>query len=142
MLHKYLGSAIDDLHALLAITAQDIEDIQEAKHDDIFSRTKTKDDLINSFENKKNLIDSEILKLTQIYPQTPLPELLDERASELLGELRAALENLKEQNRRYARIALAVSEFYNSLLERFLPSQPHDYSGKKLVASSLLTIEV
>lgn len=142
MLHHYLQSAITDLQALLAATQQDIEDIQEARHEVVFSRTKAKDELVSSFENKKHLIDSEIVKLTQEFPATPLPELLDESVTELLGQLRESLEGLKEENRRYARMVLAVSEFYNSLLERLLPSQPQDYSGKKRHAhSSFLTLE-
>ena len=142
MLHHYLESAITDLEALLAVTQQDIEDIQEARHEVIFSRTKAKDELVSSFETKKNLIDSEILKFTKESPTVPLPELLDENATELLGQLRESLEKLKDENRRYARMVLAVSEFYNSLLERLLPSQPQDYSGKKQHAhSSFLTLE-
>lgn len=141
MLHHYLQSAINDLRSLLAITRQDIEDIKEAKHQIIFSRTKTKDDLIASFENKKSLIDHEILKLTKERPETSLGDLLDQEATVLLGELRESLEDLKEENRRYARMVLAVSEFYNSLLERLLPSQTQDYSGKKHAPSSFLTLE-
>lgn len=141
MLHHYLQSAVADLRALLAITQQDIEDIQLAKHPAIFSRTKTKDDLIASFENKKRLIDNEMLKLTQQKPEVALGDLLDEEASFQLGEMREALENLKEENRRYARMVLAVSEFYNSLLERIIPPQTQDYSGKKHATSSFLTVE-
>lgn len=57
MLTHYLHNAIKDIEHLIEQTHKDIEDIKVANHSDIFERTRIKNDLIHSFENKKSLLD-------------------------------------------------------------------------------------
>lgn len=140
MLCYYLEGAIKSLQTLIETTAQDIEDIKEAKHEAIFGRIKEKEQLISTFEEKKSEIDSEISKLSKENPDKNLEELLDERQKELLGTMRISLNELKEKNKHYARMVLAVSEFYNSLLERIVPSENSGYSNQKR-ASSFLQVQ-
>ena len=127
MLHYYLEQGIADLRTLLEFTNQDIIDIRDANHDAVFSRAKTKDDLISSFENKKAIIDNEISKL--------IDKNQDKTLEELLGEL-------KNRNKHFARLVLAVSEFYNSLLERIIPNEHNNgYDKQKRRSSSFLKVK-
>lgn len=140
MLQNQLESALDDLERLLQLTNEDIEDIKEAKHEDIFLRIKPKEQLISSFEEKKRDIDYEITKLSKESSNQPLETLLNETEQNLLEGFKDLLITLKERNRHYARMVLAVSEFYNSLLEKFIPTETHGYTNQKR-ASSFLQIK-
>lgn len=53
MLMHYLNNAIKDIDNLIQLTKKDIEDIKIAQHSNVFERAKIKNDLIQSFENKK-----------------------------------------------------------------------------------------
>lgn len=142
MLQHYLQNAVKDLQSLIEITQSDIDDIKQAKHDVLFSRVKTKEELISSFENKKALIDNEIAKLARENSGKSLEELLPEPVRNLLDDMKSSLSELKKLNKHYARMVLAVSEFYNSLLERLVPTESNGYEGKKRAASSFLKVNV
>ncbi|MDH5464658.1 MAG: hypothetical protein OEW60_03455 [Thiovulaceae bacterium] len=127
MLSHYLTKALEDLGQLINLTHDDIADIKLAHHEKIFERAKIKEELITSFQNKKVLIDSEIAKQMESNPSVDLEELLNEETQEFLGTLKTELSSLKELNKRYAKLVLSVSEFYNSLLERMVPVEMHGY---------------
>jgi len=142
MLHYYLESAISDLRSLLEVTNQDIADIKEASHEKVFSRAKIKEELISSFENKKAIIDNEISKLIDKNQNRSLEELLGDKEQLLLEDLKGLLSELKERNKHFARLVLAVSEFYNSLLERIVPTDQHlGYDKQKRRSSSFLQVK-
>jgi DNA repair exonuclease SbcCD ATPase subunit len=122
MLNHYLKSAVDDIKNLIVITLNDIDDIKEAKHEILFERNKTKEDILIAFENKKAMIDNEIIKLSEANGDKELEDILSEETKELLDELKNKLEELKDVNKRYARMVLSVGEFYNSMLEQVVPS--------------------
>ena len=127
MLSHYLTKALEDLGQLIKLTHDDIEDIKLAHHEKIFERAKIKEELITSFQNKKVLIDSEIAKQMESHPSEDLENLLNEETQAYLGTLKTELASLKDLNKRYAKLVLSVSEFYNSLLERMVPVEMHGY---------------
>lgn len=141
MLHNYLKGAVFDLDSLIELTQADINDIKIANHENIFQRNFKKQELIKSFENKKNLIDQEIIRLKNKFPDKSLSELMDEQSSELLGEMKKNLQDLKELNASYARIVFAVSEFYSSLIQKIIPHEICDYKGNRTPESSFLKIQ-
>lgn len=140
MLGTYLDNALKDLEQLIQLTLDDIEDIKLAHHDAIFSRAAIKEELITSFQNKKTLIDNEIAKLMQTYPNEELEHLLEKEQMQHLSELKTKLLTLKEENKRYARLVLSVSEFFNSLLERMVPVEMHGYQKVTPKHRSLLEV--
>lgn len=142
MLHNYLKGALSDLYSLIELTKADIEDIKIANNNSIFERNIQKQDLIKSFESKKSLIDQEMMSLKNQFPQKELAELIDDEASELLGEMKENLQNLKELNAKYARIVFAVSEFYSSLIQKIIPHEACDYKGNQKPRSGFLTLQV
>lgn len=140
MLSHYLNKALEDLDQLISITHTDIEDIKLAKHEVIFERSKIKEELISSFQNKKAMIDNEISKLMQSYPDRGIEHLLANEDQEKLQSLKSQLLELKALNKRYAKLVLTVSEFYNSLLETMVPTEMNGYEKVAQKHRSLLEI--
>ena len=134
MLDHYLQIAVKALDDLIEATKSDIDDIKQAHHAKIFERAKVKEQLVKSFENHKSLIDNEIAKLASENPEAELASLLGEAEREKLGELREKLEELKAHNTHFAKMVIGVSEFYNSLLNKIMPTENVGYGkpgGKK-----------
>ena len=127
MLLHHLKSAIGDLKDLISITQTDIEDIKEAKQTPQFDRLPLKDEKIKSFESKKAMIDHEISKLMSLNPQKDLTTLLDGEQHNALDQMRNELSNLRVINQQYAKMVLTVSSFYNTLLERIVPTEMNGY---------------
>lgn len=140
LLHEYLENAISKLHLLITFTQEDIEDIKQAKHDSIFSRNNDKVCIIKEFEIAKNMIDKEMLTLTQNNPHLSLTDILDEKSNLLLSNMRKTLENLKKINTHYARMVFAVSEFYTSITDKLIPREKADYKSR-VEQSQLLKVQ-
>jgi hypothetical protein len=98
MLSHYLKTSIEDIENLIELTNKDILDIKEAKHDDIFKRTKIKNDLVKSFENKKSMLDNELIKLVKSSGNKPLEEILDSSQQDMLEQMKDKLFSLKQKN--------------------------------------------
>jgi len=140
MLSHYLQNALNDLRDLIDLSEKDIVDIKEAKHETQFGRLSLKEEKLLAFEQKKAMIDHEISKLMTSFPKKKLPELLDDEQHRYLEELKSELARLREVNQRYARLVLGVSAFYNTLLERVLPTEMQGY--KKVASKDASFLEV
>ena len=140
MLSHYLDKALTDLDQLIHLTQTDIEDIKLAKHELIFDRSKIKEELISSFQNRKAMIDNEISKLMQSSPDVGIDRLLSAEDQSKLESLKKKLFELKSYNKRYAKLVLTVSEFYNSLLERMVPTEMNGYEKVASKHRSLLEV--
>ena len=142
MLSYHLQSALSDLRDLIKITESDLEDIKVAKNDPQFDRLKLKEEKLKSFESKKAMIDHEISSLMSASPDTSLPELLDEEQHGLLDQLKLELSNLRDVNKRYARLVLTVSNLYNTFLERLVPTEMQGYNKVASKHPSILEVRV
>ncbi|MDE7235148.1 hypothetical protein [Helicobacter japonicus] len=140
MLHTYINGAIADLKALIELTQLDNADIQIANHEAIFERLDQKNTLVKAFEDKKSLIQQEMLILCNKNPHKSLQDLLDEETNNLLDIMRDTLSELKTINSNYARSVFAVSEFYNSLIQRVIPHENDGYDQHRQ-QSHLLKIQ-
>ncbi len=140
MLSYYLTGAVDDLKQLVKMSEQDIEDIKLARNEPQFERRKIKEDTLASFENKKAMIDHEISKLMTQNPDTSLDKLLNEDENASLSNLKSALATLRDVNKKYAKMVLSVSSFYNTLLERIIPTEMNGYSKQASKDASFLEI--
>jgi len=140
MLSHYLKTSIEDIENLIELTKKDILDIKEAKHEDVFKRTKIKNDLIKSFENKKSMLDNELIKLVKNSDNKPLEEILNDSEQNMLEDMKNSLLSLKKKNREYARFVVTVSEFYNSLLDSVFPRDLEGYQKLNHKPASLLKI--
>jgi len=129
MLVQSLRLAIESLQSLIDITKIDIEDIKVAAHDKLFSRVRSKDELIKQFESYKRMIDTQISNMANNNPEADLVEILSSEERELLNQMRDKLNELKDANKHYAKIVVAVSSFYNSMLESFVPKTMQEHGG-------------
>jgi hypothetical protein len=129
MLVEHLKLAISNLDELIGLTKDDINDIKQAKHSFIFDRAKEKSSVIKSFENQKALVDNELRKTVSNGELN-----LSSEEESLIEELKSKLVALKELNKEYAKLVLGVSEFYNSLLEKVVPTEMNGYN--KVVSSN------
>jgi len=142
MLSHHLRSALEDLKDIIKITESDIADIKEAKHDPQFNRLSLKDEKIKSFETKKAMIDHEISSLMSVNPDKDLPELLNDEQHQALDDLKIELSNLREINKKYAKLVLSVSSLYNSFLERLVPTEMQGYQKVASKDPSILQVRV
>ena len=140
MLSHYLKTSIEDIENLIELTKKDITDIKEAKHEAIFRRTSIKNDLIKSFENKKSMLDNELIKLVESSGNKPLEEILDKTQKDMLDTMRDRLVELNQKNKEYARFVISVSEFYNSLLDSIFPREAEGYKNLNHKPASLLKV--
>ncbi|MDD5158396.1 hypothetical protein [Sulfurimonas sp.] len=142
MLSYHLQGALNDLRDLIKITEFDVEDIKKADNTPQFDRLKLKEEKLKSFESKKAMIDHEISSLVVKNPQKNLPELLDEEQHNYLEEMKVELSNLRDVNKKYARLVLAVSNLYNSFLEKIVPTEMQGYTKVASKNSAILQIRV
>ncbi len=142
MLSHHLQGALNNLRDLIKITELDMQDIKEAKHDAQFERLSLKEETIKSFEQKKAMIDHEISSLMTINPDKDLPQLLNEEQHAALDELKNELSNLREVNKRYAKLVLVVSNLYNTFLEKIVPTEMQGYKKVASKDSSILQVRV
>jgi len=140
MLSHYLKNSIEDIENLIELTQKDILDIKEAKHEVVFSRTKIKNDLIKSFENKKSLLDNELIKLVKNSNNKSLEEVLNTEERDMLESMKEKLSLLKLKNKEYARFVVTVSEFYNSLLDSVFPRDMEGYQRINHKPASFLQV--
>ncbi|MCD6433628.1 MAG: hypothetical protein J7L21_06265 [Sulfurimonas sp.] len=142
MLSHHLKNALVDLKDIIEITESDMADIKEADHESQFARLPLKEDKIKSFEQKKAMIDYEISTLMTTSPDKDLPELLNEEQHQLLEELKVELSNLREVNKKYAKLVLSVSNLYNTFLERLVPTEMQGYNRVASKEASILEVRV
>ncbi|WP_367971805.1 hypothetical protein [Helicobacter acinonychis] len=141
VLHSHLENALKQLKELIDLTECDIRDIKLAKHTEIFERNTQKQLVTQAFENEKASIDAQILSLKKQFPNKEMGELLDEKTSDFLNQMRESLLFLKEKNLIYSRMAFAVSEFYSSLIQQIIPHDTCDYKGSRHVGSHFLRVQ-
>ena len=142
MLSHHLQGALRDLRDLVSITESDIADIKEAKNDQQFERLSLKEEKLKGFESKKAMIDHEISKLMTTQPEKDLPELLNQEQHQALDELKIELANLRDVNKKYAKLVLTVSNLYNSFLERLVPTEMQGYNKVASRNAAILEVRV
>ncbi len=140
MLDDYLDKAIGDLDRLIDLTRHDIEDIKRANHPAMFQRIETKESTMQSFETYKSLIDRTIARRAEAHPDSDLEALLSPGSRERLDRMREKLEELHALNRRFARLVIAVGEFYDSLFSQIVPTESDGYHKKSAKAASLIEV--
>ncbi len=140
MLLHYLTSSISDIDNLIELTKKDIYDIKEANHELVFERTKIKNDLIKAFENKKSLLDNELIKLVANSETSELETLLDDEQKDLLNNMKIKLTELKDVNKEYAKFVVIISEFYNTLLDKIFPREMDGYNKTHQKPATILKV--
>ena len=113
MIKKYLNDSIECLAKIIALTKEDIENIKQAKHDEVGPHSELKTKLLTAFETNKKALDAELVKLASKHAEKNIAELLDDEIKDKLSELRTVLLELKDINREYAKSVVVVKEFFD-----------------------------
>ena len=142
MLSFHLESACNDLDEIISITEHDIKDIKEAQHNVQFDRLSAKEERLNSFENRKAMIDHEISKLMTQNPEKGMSDLLSTDEQEKLDLMKTKLETLRVVNKNYAKMVVTVGAFYNTLLEQIVPTEMQGYKKVASNEASILKVRV
>ncbi len=140
MISHYLNKVIDSIDELIKLTEEDIEDIKDAKNEQIYKRTKIKNDVIAAFENQKQLLDQELVGLMNANNGKELFEVLDNNQKQSLEKLKTKLKELQDVNKKYAKFVVVVNEFYSSLFDKIFPTEMDNY--KKVNPKSFSLIEM
>jgi len=137
MIQMYIKNSIKDIEKLTELTLKDIEDIQDAKHDDISKRVKEKNHLAISFETNKSLLNDELSKRAK---ESSLEEILSTKDKSLLEDLKAKLAILKEKNREYAKYVVKLNEFYTSLFDEMFKLDREGYQITNAKPATMFTV--
>lgn len=136
MIKKYLNDSIECLAKIIALTKEDIENIKQAKHDEVAPHSELKTKLLSAFETNKKALDAELVKLAQEHAGENITELLDDEIKDKLAQLRTVLLELKDVNREYAKSVVVVKEFFDSLVGVMLGKPvKNSYTDKALGTS-------
>lgn len=117
MLKTHLQNANECIAALISITKDDIENIKQAKHGAVNDSVAQKNSLIKEFESLKKQIDKELLVLASGKDSQQLSDSLDDETKALLALMKDELARLHSINKEYAKLVIAVKEFFDSLVK-------------------------
>ncbi|TWO19572.1 flagellar protein FlgN [Campylobacter hyointestinalis] len=143
MINRYLDESIALLNELIEITQKDIENIKNADHTQLDEHTRQKATIIKKFENTKNLLDKELIKISSEHNGTDLANILSDEIKDKLGVLRESLVLLQNKNKEYAKFVVAVKEFYDSLVKKmFGKDSDSSYVDKNMSTEQLFKLRI
>jgi hypothetical protein len=116
MLKQTLIQTNNNLDKLIGITLKDIEDIKLANHEPLFQRNEEKERIVKEFASQKTQIDTILLQRSE--SGLTLENMLNEEESNLFEEFKVKLRNFYEIHKRFSKMALLVTNFYNNLSNR------------------------
>ena len=110
MIAAKLDEIIVILDKLIDLTEQDITHIKEAKHDGVAKSVQSKNELIDAFMANKRRFDDELMRLND------LTQILSDEDKAKIGEFKKKLRTLQEKNKDYAKLVLAVKNYFDELI--------------------------
>jgi len=116
MLKQSLTSINKTLENLIEITQNDIQDIKQAKHEMLFERNIIKEELVTQFTTLKSQIDSILVQRNQ--SGIDLNDMFNEEENILLDEFRNKLQEFYTIHKKFAKMALIVTNFYKNLVHK------------------------
>lgn len=138
MLSTHLNKANEILKELIAITQEDIININQAKHDSVQTSVVKKEKLSAEFAKAKSCLDKSLLELSQS-SSLELSELLSDEQKEELDALKSNLTALHDVNKQYAKLVLILKNFYDRMIKAMFKSDVSD-TGK--IQNSLLKLKI
>jgi len=121
MLLQSLQNINKVLDNLINITYQDMEDIKQAHHNNLFQRNENKEKLLSQFISLKAQIDSILVKRSE--SGLDISQIINPEEDKLLGEFKRKLKNFYDIHKKFSKMALLVTNFYNNLLHKATGSE-------------------
>jgi len=132
MLKQTLTSINKVLDNLINITLEDIQDIKKANHEALFERNNEKEQLLSQFTTLKSQIDSILVQRSQ--SGMDINNMLNDEENKLLDEFKMKLQQFHQIHKKFAKMALIVTNFYNNLVHKVNGSEVD--IGYKMTKSS------
>jgi hypothetical protein len=132
MLIQTLKQTINTLDELIKITLEDIENIKQAKHEEVFKNTSKKEELAYKFSTLKTKIDQILVSRNK-----PLEEIFSKEEEELFNTFREKLFEFNNQHKRFSKLALSVANFYNALMNQINNTETINYKNESFKNSKL-----
>jgi len=123
MLINTLNETINTLNQLIKISKEDIENIKQANHNEVFKNTKIKEELAYKFSNLKNEIDNILVSRNK-----SIEEIFTDEEERLFNEFRKKLFEFNKLHKKFSKLALSVANFYNALLKQIKQEENINYS--------------
>ena len=123
MLIEKLNQINNVLIELIKITQEDIINIKEAKHEDVFKNISIKELKAKEFSLLKSEIDMILTNRNRPIENIFSPE--EEKEFERFKEL---LNEFNEKHKFFAKLSFSVANFYNALIEKIKNKKKITYS--------------
>ena len=134
MLSQKINKINAVLDRLIYLTKEDIENIKQANHDEVFKNIEEKENLTYEFASLKSDIDAILVSRNK-----PIEEIFTAEEEKLFDEFREKLNEFNNLHKRFSRLALTVANFYNALYKQF--SQEKEVGYNETFKSSTLTLK-
>ncbi len=132
MLIQKLNQTIAILNELIKITDEDIKNIKQAKHEEVFKNTKLKEELAKNFSVLKSEIDSILVARNR-----PIESIFSPEEEILFNEFKEKLNIFYKKHKLFSRLALSVANFYNTLVNKIKQEEQISYTEKANFNSNL-----
>ena len=120
---------IDDLNRIINVldrfienTKQDLSDIKEAKHNEVFERNELKASLLAEFSELKSRIDQELLRRAQVN-QNDLTNMLNISENDKLDIFKEKLAQFNKLHKEFSKLLLSITNFYTQLYNQVTESE-------------------
>ncbi len=113
MLLEKLNKINNILNSLITLTQEDIKNIKEANHNEVFKNIPIKENLANEFQKLKNEIDSILLSRNK-----PIEEIFSKEEEKEFEKFKDLLEKFYKEHKLFAKLSFSVTNFYNALLSK------------------------
>lgn len=144
MIKNYLDKSNELLDKLIQQTQDDIQHIQQGKHEQVNQSVENKNKLIAEFQKVKKELDDVLIHLSEGGKKN-LAQLLDEEDKARLALFKKKLENLHNINKEYAKLVLVIKNFFDGLLNTMFDNGSgtnNAYGDKKTTPDSLFKMKV
>jgi hypothetical protein len=132
MLIQTLNKTISTLNILIKTTHEDIENIRQAKHNEVFANTEKKEKAAAEFSKLKSEIDKILVSRNK-----PLEEIFTKEEEELFNTFREKLYEFNTIHKHFSKLALSVANFYNTLVNKIKNTEPINYKNESYKNSNL-----
>ena len=127
MLIQKLNQINAILNQLIEITNKDIENIKEAKHEEVFKNISLKEKLSKEFNELKGEIDY-ILSQRNL----PIEQIFSNEEEIEFEKFKILLNEFYKQHKFFSKLSFTVTNFYNVLLEQIKNKKQITYDKKDI----------
>ena len=127
MLLEKLNKINNVLNSLIKITSEDIKNIKDANHEEVFANIPLKENLAKEFEILKTEIDSILSSRNKA-----IEEIFSTQEEVEFEKFKLLLNEFYTKHKHFSKLSLSVTNFYNVLLNKIKNKQQITYDKKDI----------